>query len=126
MTEYLQQPDGLPMTNGYSHAVIFEGPVVAISGQVPVANTDFVGDDAADQVRQVFTNLATALASAGSALDRLVSMTVYLTDRADLAAFREVRDTFLDPDRLPACSLVLVAGLVDPRFRVEIDALATR
>lgn len=99
--------------------------MVVVSGQVPIDGGDYVGDDGADQVRQVFTNLATALTAAGSGLDRVVSMTVYLTNRDDLQAFREVRDTFLDPQKLPTCSLVLVAGLVDPRFRVEIDAMAT-
>jgi enamine deaminase RidA (YjgF/YER057c/UK114 family) len=107
--------------------VTFDGPLVAVSGQVPVTGAgEFAGDDAAAQVRQVFVNLAAALAAGGSGLDRLVKLTVYLTDLADLGAFREVRDEYLDPARLPACSLVRVSGLVDPRFRVEIDALTTR
>ncbi|WP_328610520.1 RidA family protein [Amycolatopsis sp. NBC_00345] len=127
VTEYLGRPDGLPPVNGYSHVVAFDGPLVAVSGQVPLtAAGEFAGDDAAAQMRQVFGNLAVALAAAGSGLDRLVKLTVYLTDLADLGAFREVRDEYLDSARLPACSLVRVSGLVDPRFRVEIDALATR
>lgn len=51
-------------------------------------------------------------------------MGYFLTDLADLPVVRGVRDRYLDPDRLPASSLVQVAGLVHPDFRVEIDAVA--
>jgi len=49
---------------------------------------------------------------------------VFLTDLADLADFRAVRDEFIGPDRPPASSLVQVSGLVHPAFRIEIEALA--
>ncbi|AGL16556.1 putative endoribonuclease L-PSP [Actinoplanes sp. N902-109] len=101
---------------------------MAVSGQVPVdADGAVVGiDDPERQMRQVFHNLGVALAAAGSGFDRLLRITVYLTDLADLAVFRQVRDEHLDPAELPASSLVQVAGLVNPAFRVEIDALAAR
>lgn len=123
---YVGPGGGLGPVNGYSHAVVAAGPVVAVSGQVPVdAEGRVVGvGDAAAQVRQVFVNLAAALAAAGTDLAHAVKLTVFLTDLADLAAFRAVRDEFLDPERLPACSLVQVAGLVRPEFRVEIEAWA--
>ncbi|WP_374201393.1 RidA family protein [Streptomyces sp. BV129] len=54
----------------------------------------------------------------------MVKLTVFLTDLDDLAAFRRVRDELQDPERPPACSLVRVAGLVRPEFRVEIEAWA--
>ncbi|MFC4039972.1 RidA family protein [Dactylosporangium siamense] len=124
--EHLIRPDGLPPVNGYSHAVRFSGAMVAVSGQVPVDGAgQLIGaDDPEAQVRQVFTNLAAALAAAGSGLDRVVKLTVYLTDLADLAVFRTVRDEFIDPAAPPASSLVQVSGLVHPAFRVEVDALA--
>lgn len=53
-----------------------------------------------------------------------MKLTVFLTDLGDLPAFRAVRDEFLDLERPPACSLVQVSGLVNPAFRIEIDALA--
>ncbi|MFF5228279.1 RidA family protein [Dactylosporangium sp. NPDC000521] len=125
--EHFIRPDGLPPVNGYSHAVRFSGALVAVSGQVPMDSAGHLvgaGDPEA-QIRQVFTNLAAALAAAGSGLDRVVKLTVYLTDLADLPAFRTVRDEFLDPAAPPASSLVQVTALVHPEFRVEIDALAT-
>ena len=120
------RPVGSPPVNGYSHAVTFTGPMVTVSGQVPVnADGQLVGEgDPEAQLRQVFANLATALGAAGAGFADVVKLTVFLVDLADLPAFRQVRDEYLDPARLPACSLVQVVGLVHPAFRVEIDALA--
>ncbi|MEU3188200.1 RidA family protein [Streptomyces sp. NPDC006923] len=81
-------------------------------------------EDAEAQVRQVYANLTTALEAAGSGLEHVVKLTVYLTDRGDLGAFRTVRDEHQDAENPPACSLVMVAGLVHPDFRIEVDALA--
>lgn len=124
--ERLSRPAGMPPVNGYSHVVRFSGELVAVSGQVPLdADGQVVGaDDVEAQVRQVFTNLATALAAAGSGLDRVVKLTVFLTDLRDLPVFRAVRDEFVDPAAAPASSLVQVSGLVHPSFKVEVDALA--
>ena len=119
-------PPGLPPTNGYSHAVTFAGPMVVVSGQVPLdADGRVVGaDDPRAQTRQVFLNLQGALAAAGTDLAHLVKLTVFLTNMGDLADFRSVRDEFVDPQRPPASSLVQVSGLVHPAFRIEIEALA--
>jgi len=124
--QHYVRPDGSPPINGYSHAVAFDGPMVVVSGQVPVdAAGNVVGEgDAEAQVRQVFANLATALAAAGCGMEHLVKLTVFLTDIGDLGVIRAVRNEHIDPARLPASSLVQVAGLVHPAFRVEIEALA--
>ena len=124
--EHYVRPDGMPPVNGYSHAVAFQGRLVAVSGQVPLdADGRLVGqDDPEAQVRQVFTNLEAALAAAGATMDHVVKLTVFLTDMADLAAFRTVRDEFIRADRPPASSLVRVSGLVNPEFRIEVEALA--
>lgn len=124
--QHIVRPEGSPPVNGYSHAVAFTGTMVAVSGQVPLDGAGrLVGEnDAEAQVRQVFANLATALEAAGSGLAHVVKLTVYLTDLGDLPAFRRVRDELQDPAHPPASSLVQVAGLVSPDFRVEVDALA--
>lgn len=126
MREHHVRPDGLPPVNGYSHAVAFDGRMVVVSGQVPLdAQGRLVGEgDPRAQMRQVFDNLAAALAAAGAGMEHVVRLGVYLTDLADLPVFREVRDEYLPADRPPASSLVQVSGLVHPAFRVEIDALA--
>lgn len=126
MREHLR-PEGLPPANAYSHVVTYAGRAVVVSGQVPLdADGRLVGgDDAEAQVRQVFHNLATALAAGGAGMEHVVKLTVFLTDMADLPVFREVRDEFISLDEPPASSLVQVAGLVDPRFRVEVEAWAS-
>src|ERR1022692_2840406 len=124
--QHYVRPDGLPPVSGYSHAVAFTGRMVAVSGQVP-ADRDgrLVGPgDPAAQVRQGFENLTAALAAAGATMEHVVKLTVYLTDLADLDAFRQVRDEYISLDKPPASTLVQVSGLVNPAFRVEIEALA--
>jgi enamine deaminase RidA (YjgF/YER057c/UK114 family) len=66
-------------------------------------------------MRQLFENLSTALAAAGASMDQVVKLTVFLTDLADLPAFREVRDQYVPAARPPASSLVKMAGLVHPK-----------
>ena len=126
MPQHLIQPEGMPPTNGYSHVVAFTGTTVMVSGQVPLdADGRLVGaDDTRAQTRQVFHNLQMALAAAGARMADLVKLTVFLTNMADLAHFREVRDEFVDPWRPPASSLVQVSALVHPAFRIEIEAVA--
>ncbi len=124
--DHYVRPAGMPPANGYSHAVAFNGPALMISGQVPLDEEGrLVGPgDPRAQLRQVFRNLTTALAAAGASMDHVVKLTVFLLDMADLQAFREVRDDFVPLDRPPASSLVQVAGLVNPEFLVEIEAIA--
>jgi reactive intermediate/imine deaminase len=124
--EHYVRPDGMPPVNGYSHAVSFEGQLVVVSGQVPVdADGRLVeqGDPEA-QVRQVFRNLDKALAAAGATMDHIVKLTVFLADMADLDVLRKVREEYIRADKPPASSLVRVAGLVNPEWRIEVEALA--
>src|SRR5258707_15480785 len=99
MRHYVR-PDGLPPVNGYSHAVAFAGPMIVVSGQVPVdADGRLVGkDDPAAQIRQVFENLTAALAAAGAGMDQVVKMKVFQTDHADLALFSQIRDVKVRTD----------------------------
>jgi reactive intermediate/imine deaminase len=120
------RPAGSPPTNNYSHAVAFTGTTIVVSGQVPLdAEGRLVGeDDALEQTRQVFRNIESALAAAGAGMSDVVKLTIFLTNLADLADFRTARDEVINLDRPPASSLVQVAGLVNPDFRVEIEAVA--
>lgn len=127
MTDHLERPDGLPPSNGYSHVTVAgPGRIVHVSGQVPARSDGSVVDptDVAAQAAQVFDNLQIALAAAGAGWGDVVKLGYFLIDLADLPVVREVRDRYLDPAHLPASSLVQVAGLVHPDFRVEIDAVA--
>ena len=126
MQQHYPRPDGLPPANGYSHVVAFSGNMIIVSGQVPLdGQGTLVGkDDPPAQVTQVFENLATALTAAGARMDQVVKMTVFLTDITDLQVFRDVRNQYFAPDAPPASTLVQVSRLVNPDFRVEVEALA--
>jgi reactive intermediate/imine deaminase len=108
----------------YSHAVIAQGRTLYVAGQVPIdADGKVVGADAATQARQVLSNLAAVLEAASATLADVVKTTVYLTNLDDRAAVGEVRRAHFAGDP-PANTLVVVAGLADPRYLVEIDAIA--
>jgi enamine deaminase RidA (YjgF/YER057c/UK114 family) len=123
--EHVVRPEGLPPSNGYSHVVTAEGRLVFVSGQVPLdGDGRLVGADAGSQADQVFRNIGVALAAGGATFADVVKLTFFVTDLADLAVVREVRDRYVSPDAPPASSLVQVAGLVSPDFRLEVEAVA--
>jgi len=124
--EHFERPAGLGPANGYSHVVAATGRLVTVSGQLPVDSEGAIvgaGDPLA-QARQVFANLDFALAAAGAQPHEIMRLTVFLTDLADLVAFRTARDEFIGDGPAPASSLVQVLGLVLPEARIEVDALA--
>ncbi|MGY1438861.1 RidA family protein [Streptomyces reniochalinae] len=123
---HLTTPAGLAPGNGYSHVVHGEGRIVAISGQVSLdAHGEVVGEgDPTAQAEQVFANLHRCLEGAGATFAQVAKFTFFVTDLAVMPALRSVRDRYLDPERLPACSAVQVAGLVRPELLIEIEALA--
>jgi len=109
-------------------AAIFEhvreaGGFVFVSGQTPLTAAGEVPEDAGEQAGVVIDKVAALLAGAGSSLEDVVKVTYFLTDIGDLAAVRTALDAAL-PHPRPAASLVEVSALVDPRFRVEIEATA--
>jgi reactive intermediate/imine deaminase len=124
--QHYVSPDALPPVTRYSQAIAFSGPMVVTSGQIPVdSDGNLIGkDDPLAQARQVFRNLTTALAAAGATMEQVVKLTVYMTDLADLEAFRQVRAEYIAIDKPPALALVQVSRLVNPDFKIEIDALA--
>lgn len=113
------------MAQRYSNAVVAEGPLVFVSGQVPRDADGTVADgDAATQARQVFRNIDAALAEHGSGIRHLVKVTYYLRHMADLGDLRQAVDEYLVHEPRPASTLVEVSGLADPRYLVEADAVA--
>jgi enamine deaminase RidA (YjgF/YER057c/UK114 family) len=113
-----------PTGPAWSQVTIASG-LVFVSGQVAWnEDGEVIGASVTEQTEAVFENLRTALEGAGSSMRNLARICVYLTDPADIAGFREVRDRWLDGIR-PASTLLIVSALADPGLRVEIDATAT-
>jgi 2-iminobutanoate/2-iminopropanoate deaminase len=112
-------------TTRYSHAVLVEGARrrLVISGQVGVAPDGSVPGTGEGQVAQAFSNLRAVLQAHGMDFADVVKTTAFLTDRAMVGAYRAARDIIF-ADHAPASTLLLVAGLADPRWVVEIEAEA--
>ena len=82
-------------------------------------------DSAAAQTELVFANIERVLAAAGMTLGDLVKLNLFVVSREDLPAIREVRNRIL-PTPPPAMSLMLVAGLGQESWRLEVDGIAAR
>jgi len=128
MIEFLMIEGAPTPVAPFSHAVA-SGDWLFVTGQMP---TD-PNDDSAPlpegieaQTRRVIENLQRVLAGAGSALDRVVFVRVYLThfDR-DYGAMNAVYKSYFAAGKLPARTCIGVTGLARGAL-VEIDLLARR
>ena len=123
------QPEGWGAPRGYSNGIEAQGRLVFVAGQIgwDPQTCVFETDDFVGQVGQALRNVLAVLGEAGARPEHLVRMTWYVTDRAaymaDTRALGRVwRDTF--GRHYPAMTLVIVAGLLEERARVEIEATA--
>ena len=102
---------------GFSRAVRV-GRHVMVSGTGPVGCDDA---DAAGQADQCLTIIAGVLKEAGTSFEHVVRTRIYLTRTEDWEAVGRVHGKFFGMIR-PAATMVVVAALLDPRWRVEIEA----
>ncbi len=101
---------------GYSRAVRV-GNAVHLSGTGPVGADDL---NAEGQTRRVFAIAADALAKAGASLGDVVRTRMYLTEVEDWEAVGRVHGEFFSRVR-PAATMVVVAKLLNPAWRIEIE-----
>jgi enamine deaminase RidA (YjgF/YER057c/UK114 family) len=94
-----------------------------VAGTAPVWPDGSCPDDAEAQARRCFEIIGAALGELGSGLDEIVRTRVYLVDGADAPAVGRVHAEVVGRAR-PAATMVVVAALLDPRWRVEIEAEA--
>lgn len=113
-----------PFKSIYTHAVeIPQGArLLFISGQVGVDEKDVLGHGFEDQCIKAIANLEMAVRSADMSLQNIVKVTFFLTRREDLPLLKNVRLRYLPVS--PAVTTLLVAGLHDPNWLVEIEAIA--
>ncbi len=117
--------DGAPAAAGPYSQAIRAGDLVFTAGQLGLdpSSGEFAADDVAGQADRALANLAAILVAAGSGLDRLVKVTVFLADIGDWPAVNEVYVRWI-PEPFPARSAFAVKDL--PKGgRVEIEAVAT-
>jgi 2-iminobutanoate/2-iminopropanoate deaminase len=108
----------------YSHAVR-AGGFVFISGQLPIKpdGTRLNESSFEEQARQVLDNVARALTDAGSTIERLVQVRVYVSDIKLWPAFNAIYATWAGASR-PARAVVPVPEL-HYGFQIEVEAVAT-
>jgi enamine deaminase RidA (YjgF/YER057c/UK114 family) len=113
---------GLESAFGYSRAVRV-GERVVVSGTAPVWPDGSCPDDAGVQAQRCFDIIRAALVEAGASLADVVRCRMYVVNPSDAGAVGAVHGQFFAETR-PAATMVVVAGLLDPRWKVEIEAEA--
>ena len=114
-----------PPFSGYSLAIEVSGAErwLQVSGQVGVKKDGSIPPGAEGQMEECWANIFAILNSAGMEKGNLLKVTGFLTRADDIGLYRQVRDRLME-GHAPASTLVIVAGLADPGWLVEIEAVA--
>ncbi|WEJ11787.1 RidA family protein (plasmid) [Sinorhizobium sp. K101] len=98
---------------------------VFVSGQAAIGdNGEIVGEGDFDrQAEQAFGNLDRALKAAGSGLDKVVKVTIFLRSMENFAKIVELRRRWFSAP-YPADSIIEVSSLYSPKALIEIEAIA--
>jgi len=123
------QPPGWAPPLGYANGVAAaQGRTIHVGGQIGWnAEQRFESDELVAQVEQTLANIVAVLNEAGASPEHLVSLTWYLTDIEDyLANAKAIGRAYRNVmgRHYPAMAVVEVTRLVEPRAKVEIQAVA--
>ena len=126
MKTYRNPENVHPPIAGYTHQIEITGPerMLVLSGQVGCTEEGTVPEDSIAQLDMAFENLYRNLKSAGMDMQDIVKITLYLVGEMDAAKRRDVISSRLK-DHKPCMTLVYVAGLANPIYKVELDAWAS-
>jgi enamine deaminase RidA (YjgF/YER057c/UK114 family) len=120
-------PAGWPRPVGYANGVAARGRLIFVAGQVGWDTAAVFADGLVPQVKQALENVVAVLRAGGAEPRHLVRLTWYILDREEYrharAAIGHVYREVLGPV-YPAMALVQVAGLLEERALVEIEATA--
>jgi 2-iminobutanoate/2-iminopropanoate deaminase len=126
MAQVVGVPVSRPWAEPYRYSAATRiGDLVFVSGQVGVdADGMLVGEgDFLTQAHQAFANLREVLEAAGSGLDRVAKVTIFLTDVEQFAHVPSLRAQYFRAP-YPADSTVVVRSLARPGLLVEVEAIA--
>ncbi|MDR0354457.1 MAG: Rid family detoxifying hydrolase [Deltaproteobacteria bacterium] len=105
----------------YSQAIV-SGGTIYVSGQLPIDADGKIPEGAVEQAVQSLKNIKAILEAAGSSMDKILKVSVFMTDLKDFIAVNEAYATFFGKP-FPARVAIQAAAL--PRgVKVEIDAIA--
>ena len=107
---------------GFSRAVRV-GDRVLVSGTAPVWPDGSCDPDPAAQAKRCLEIIVAALRDAGAGPEHVVRTRMYIVDAADQDAVGRAHHAVFADGR-PAATMIVVAGLLDPRWKVEIEAEA--
>ena len=118
------QTDAAPAAIGPYSQAICVGPLLFVSGQIPLDPTtgQVITGDVADQTHRVMQNLGAVLTAAGTDYGHVVRTTIFLTDLGDFEQVNEAYGSYFS-NPTPARATVEVAALPKGAL-VEIDAIA--
>ena len=126
MKEFRNPQDVHEPVGSYSHQIeVRNERLLVISGQVGMRADGTVPDDPFEQIDLAFENILRNLRAAGMDVKDLIKITYYLVGEIDTAKRREIILSKLQGHQ-PCSTLLYVAALASPVFRVEIDAWASR
>jgi reactive intermediate/imine deaminase len=102
------------------------GELVIVSGQAAIDQQGRIvgAGDFDAQAEQTFRNLARVLEAGSSSLERIVKVTIFLTDMSNFPKIVELRKRWFTPP-YPADTIVEVSSLALPELEIEIEAIAT-
>jgi enamine deaminase RidA (YjgF/YER057c/UK114 family) len=122
------QPEGWPRPRGYSNGIEAEGRIVFVAGQIGWDETEkFQVSDFGAQFRQALANTLAVLKQASAGPEHIARMTWFITSREDYmaslpalgAAWKELMGR-----NYPTMSVIIVAGLIEPAAKIEIETTA--
>ena len=123
-----RNPDSIHAPLGrYVHQIEVSGEsrLLFLSGQLGLERDGSLPDDPVAQLVVALQNVLSNLQAAGYDRTDLVKITTYVVGEMDPAGRRAEMDRLLG-DHVPTSTLVFVAGLARPEFKVEVDAWAVR
>ena len=111
-------------TYAQAHEVSGAARIVFVSGQVPEAEDGTVPADFRSQCRLAWANVEIQLKAAGMTFDNLAKTTIFLADRRYREEAREVRQELLGDLAVQPAMTVVITGIYDEVWLLEIEAIA--
>lgn len=123
-------PASLGAPRGYSNGMLAPagGRLLTVAGQIAWGeNQKIVSDEFLAQFAQALSNVVAVVREAGGEPSDLAELTLFVTDRHEyVAALKEVGKAYRDivGRHYPTMALIEISGLLEPRAKIEIQALA--
>lgn len=124
--DFVSAQDAHDLKSGYSQCVVVSGAqrTAYVSGQIPVRADGTVPHTFRAQAEQAWANVEAQLKAAGFGMQHLVRHTTYLSNRCYTAENSAVRREILGAH--PAALTVIIAGIFDEAWLLEIEAVAAQ